>query len=85
MTIAPSLLDELKNSTVQVPRLLVPAPVMFESEKLLTDEKSFRYALNSDAMATEKLAEGIRGFCADIEKLEVIVKAKIEESISRKK
>lgn len=85
LTIAPALLDELKNSTVQVPRLLIPTPGTYETKKLITDEKSFRYALNSDAMATEKLAEGIRGFCVDIEKLEVIVKGKIEESISRKK
>jgi transaldolase len=41
------------------------------------DEKSFRYALNQDAMATEKLAEGIRGFVADIEKLEAAVRAKL--------
>ena len=84
MTIAPSLLDELKNSTVQVPRVLNPTPVMSNMQKLLTDEKSFRYALNSDAMATEKLSEGIRGFCTDIEKLEVIIKGKIESIISLK-
>ena len=41
------------------------------------DEKSFRYALNQDAMATEKLAEGIRGFSADLVKLEKIVAAKL--------
>jgi len=40
-------------------------------------ESAFRYALNDDAMATEKLAEGIRGFVADIIKLENILKAKL--------
>lgn len=38
--------------------------------RVFFDEPSFRHALNEDAMATEKLAEGIRGFCADIRKLE---------------
>ena len=44
----------------------------------LLSEKSFRLLLNMDAMATEKLAEGIRGFAADIVKLENIVRAKME-------
>ena len=39
------------------------------------DEASFRYALNEDAMATEKLAEGIRAFAADAVKLEQLMKA----------
>ena len=42
------------------------------------DEKTFRWMLNSDAMATEKLAEGIRGFSADIKKLEDILVALLE-------
>jgi transaldolase len=37
------------------------------------DEANFRYALNEDAMATEKLAEGIRGFAADAIKLDKII------------
>ena len=41
--------------------------------KISLDEKAFRFALNDDAMATEKLAEGIRLFCVDAVKLEVIV------------
>jgi transaldolase len=45
--------------------------------KIDMDEKTFRWMMNQDAMATEKLAEGIRGFTADIEKLEKIVKSKI--------
>ena len=52
------------------PSTLDPVPIQ-------VDEKSFRYALNQDAMATEKLAEGIRGFVADIEKLEAAVRAKL--------
>ena len=42
--------------------------------QLSLDEKQFRWMMNEDAMATEKLAEGIRGFAADVVKLEVMVK-----------
>ncbi|MDX1680939.1 MAG: transaldolase family protein, partial [Akkermansiaceae bacterium] len=44
-----------------------------ELEKTSLDEKTFRYELNEDAMATEKTAEGIRKFAADIVKLEELV------------
>ncbi len=47
--------------------------------KVATDEKSFRWALNEDEMAENKLAEGIRKFAADLVKLENEVKEKIEE------
>jgi len=46
-------------------------------KRLELDEKTFRYLLNDDAMATEKTAEGIRKFAADIVKLEKYVAAKI--------
>jgi len=46
-------------------------------EKVHFDEKSFRFALNEDAMATEKTAEGIRKFSADIVKLEKIIASKL--------
>ena len=42
-------------------------------QRLLLDEPSFRFALNEDAMATEKLAEGIRAFTADTLKLEALM------------
>ncbi len=45
-------------------------------ERVSFDEKSFRFALNEDACATEKLAEGIRKFSADIVKLEGIFQSK---------
>jgi len=44
-------------------------------EKVSLDEPAFRYALNEDAMATEKLAEGIRAFAADAVKLEKLMEA----------
>jgi transaldolase len=46
-------------------------------KKIATDEKSFRYAFNDDAMATEKTAEGIRKFSADIVKLEKFIATKL--------
>ena len=86
LTIAPSLLEELENSKESVFRVLDPktASGKYENEKMSVDEKSFRYHLNMDAMATEKLSEGIRGFCADIEKLEKIITNKIEERMTLK-
>ena len=45
--------------------------------RLELDEKGFRYLLNEDAMATEKTAEGIRKFAADIVKLEKLVASKL--------
>ena len=46
-------------------------------KRLELDEKTFRYLLNDDAMATEKTAEGIRKFAADIVKLEKFVASKL--------
>lgn len=78
LTIAPPLLEELKTSSASISRKLDPeksksAP----TEKIAIDEKSFRYLLNEDAMATDKLAEGIRNFAKDIVKLEAILKEKM--------
>ena len=77
LTISPALLEELKNATAPLPRKLDPqiAKTSF-MEKLHLDEKTFRYLFNEEAMATEKLAEGIRNFVKDIIKLESILKAK---------
>jgi transaldolase len=72
LTISPALLEKLAAMNDPVPAKLtadvsgkagIPAKVVF-------DEASFRWAMNEDAMATEKLAEGIRGFAADLKKLE---------------
>lgn len=72
LTIGPKFLEELKSDTSDVPLILSEeyAQKNCEDEKLHLDENSFRFMLNEDAMATEKLAEGIRGFCKDINKLE---------------
>jgi transaldolase len=78
LTIAPSLLDELSKSSEAIVRHLDPvsSATEYNGEKIAVDEASFRYAMNEDAMATEKLSEGIRAFAADIIKLEDILKAK---------
>lgn len=68
LTIAPKLLEELSRDTADLPRILSPDNVE-PQDRLRFDEKGFRWALNEDAMATEKLAEGIRKFDADHRKL----------------
>ncbi|HRE83701.1 MAG TPA: transaldolase, partial [Opitutaceae bacterium] len=71
LTIAPSLLAELAASSEPVTRKLSVADAAKDPQAKVTfDEKSFRFALNEDAMATEKTAEGIRTFSADSVKLE---------------
>jgi len=70
LTISPQLLGELKNSTEPVERKIDFGIPQDKMEKLQFDEKRFRWLLNENAMATEKLAEGIRIFNADAVKLE---------------
>lgn len=74
LTISPGLLAELQASTDPVIPQLTPAEAAkSDRKKISLDEKAFRYALNEDAMATEKTAQGIRNFAADIVKLEALV------------
>ena len=74
LTISPELLQKLSESDAPVPRKLsVDAAKADPIQKIHLDEKTFRLMLNEDAMATEKLAEGIRVFCADIVKLEQMI------------
>lgn len=71
LTIAPQLLEELGNLSGTLERKLDPAKAeTLGGQKIGTDEKTFRYLLNEDPMATEKLADGIRRFAADSIKLE---------------
>jgi transaldolase len=71
LTISPKLLAELQKSEDKVERKLSPeAAQKMDIEKVPTDEKSFRWLLNENAMATEKLSEGIRLFAADSVKLD---------------
>jgi transaldolase len=76
LTIAPELLAQLAASDTPVPRALDPQEARAAAlEPVNYDEAGFRYALNADAMATDKLAEGIRAFAADAVKLEQLLKA----------
>ncbi len=78
LTISPKLLEELQNTTGELERKLTPeAAAASDLEKISLDEKAFRFLFNEDAMATEKTAEGIRNFSADIVKLETLVSGMI--------
>ncbi len=76
LTISPELLQKLAESDAPLARKLSPADAKnADIEKLVLDEKTFRRMLNDDAMATEKLAEGIRAFCVDAVKLDKLIEA----------
>lgn len=78
LTISPDLLGKLAGSTAPLVKKLDEATAKnSQIERLHLDEKTFRYLLNDDAMATEKTAEGIRKFAADIVKLEKVIGAKL--------
>lgn len=78
LTISPALLGELASCHDPLPRKLDPsASRSLPLDKVTLDEKSFRFQLNEDAMATEKTAEGIRKFSADIVKLEQLIATRI--------
>jgi len=70
LTIAPALLQQLRESATPVPQRLSPESARQKpSDRLNLSESTFRWMLNEDAMATEKLADGIRGFSSDLDKL----------------
>jgi transaldolase len=73
LTIGPGLLAQLAAMESPVPRKLAPGGGC-DTPQVHYDEAAFRFAMNEDAMATEKLAEGIRGFTADLRKLEDFVR-----------
>lgn len=74
LTISPQFLEELKESYSTLIRKLDPVKAKESPlKKMEMDEKTFRYLLNEDAMASEKLAEGIRNFAKDIVKLENMI------------
>ena len=76
LTISPELLARLAGSDAPMTRKLSAEAAQAQHiEPITLDEKAFRFQLNDDAMATEKLAEGIRLFCADSIKLDALVGA----------
>lgn len=77
LTISPALLDELAADDGDLPRRLSPDQLGDAPARLDLDEKSFRFLFNEDAMATEKLAEGIRAFVKDLRALRELVAARL--------
>jgi transaldolase len=74
LTIAPDLLEKLSRAEGEIPRRLSPETAKAESiPRVAIDEKSFRWMHNEDAMASDKLADGIRRFDADARKLEKLI------------
>jgi len=75
LTISPQLLGELESTEGVLERKLDPGKALTaDIHKISLDEKSFRWMLNENAMATEKLAEGIRRFNTDLQKLKEFIK-----------
>ena len=80
LTISPQLLDELAKGSETLVRKLDPvAAAATRPAPIVLDEKAFRFQLNEDAMATEKLAEGIRVFARDLQHLRKLVSARLGE------
>jgi transaldolase len=78
LTIAPALLDQLAKDNGVLPRALEPESAKLRAPaQMFLDEKSFRLMLNEDAMATEKLAEGIRIFARDLRALRELVSQRL--------
>jgi transaldolase len=76
LTISPELLAQLAATDAPLPRVLDPqAALALNLSHLSYDEASFRFALNQDAMGTEKLSEGLRAFCVDAGKLDQMLRA----------
>ncbi len=79
LTISPALLDEMEADTGTLERKLTPN-VFTPEPKVIMDEATFRWQMNEDAMATEKTAEGIRGFAKDLRTLRTLISEKLEKA-----
>jgi transaldolase len=79
LTISPNLLEEMMKTSGTVTRKLDPKDSAAKGgEKIVLDEKGFRWMLNENQMATEKLSDGIRVFAADARKLEKVIAGKLQ-------
>jgi transaldolase len=79
LTVSPSLLDDLARCEGDVPRRLDPADPGPSPDPIPPGEAAFRFALNEDAMATEKLAEGIRLFARDLRTLKATIARRLDD------
>ncbi|MDR3372378.1 MAG: transaldolase [Ancalomicrobiaceae bacterium] len=77
LTVSPALLKGLAEESGELTRRLAPELVTSKPDKIVLDEKAFRWTMNEDAMATEKLAEGIRLFAKDLRALRRLVAEKL--------
>lgn len=77
LTISPALLELLRTTEGAVPRCLEPGAIDPSLQRLALDESHFRWQFNENAMATEKLAEGIRSFAKDTRTLRTMVHEKL--------
>jgi transaldolase len=85
LTISPDLLEQMEKTEGEVKRRLsVETAKSSDARKIHLDEKTFRWMHNEDAMATEKLAEGIRKFYADARKLEQYAQARVAQKVASK-
>lgn len=83
LTISPDLLDQLEQTDGTLQRQLDPATAKTsQDERLRLSEKTFRWMHNEDAMATEKLAEGIRKFNSDAQKLEEFALSQVAKKVA---
>ena len=78
LTISPELLGELESRSGEVPRALIDDGERYEAPRPMS-EADFRWLLNQDAMATDKLADGIRRFAADQHALEDLLRQRLDD------
>lgn len=79
LTISPKLLEELEKSTDAIKKVLnQDAAKKCDLEKISLNESEFRWLMNEDQMATDKLSDGIRKFAVDMRKLEKLLQDKIQ-------
>ena len=83
LTISPDLIEKMQQTQGELTPQLTPEKAKAsEGEKLQLDEKTFRWMHNEDAMATDKLADGIRKFYADARKLEQYAHSQVREKVT---
>ena len=83
LTISPDLLAQMEKTPGEVPvRLIAESARASDDEKIHLDEKTFHWMHNEDAMASDKLSEGIRKFNADTRKLEQFARTRVERLIA---
>jgi len=80
LTISPQLLAELAKDEGALPRRLDPKSPGVAPARINLDEKLYRWLINEDGMATEKLAEGIRQFAKDLASLRAMVSKRVAEA-----